>query len=218
MAASDVVIAALGGAAASVAVRELWAWWRAPALVLDFEDFSGKKPYVHKLHDATIPTQPNATKFFRLAVSNEGSEAAQNCEAKLEVWRNGQLDPAIVLLHWARRDPAVYVSLETAYAPVSINREGREAVDVLTLRQGSPSIRSYSPRPFVFEAHQNYELRVTVSGSNVRPATFAFHLNWDGTWDCFETSLRSQRRLEALKRRFVTAKRTASAKTKEKSP
>jgi hypothetical protein len=212
MAVSETVLAALGGAAASQAVSVVWAWLRAPAFDLDFENFGTKKPYVHQLLDTSNSAQPVLTRFFRLKVSNAGNEAAHNCEAKLEVWKDGVLDPAIVLLHWARRDPAIYTSLETAYASVTINRDGREAVDVLTHVQGSLVIQSYSPRAFSFNAHQNYDLRVTVSGSNVGPKTFAFSLNWDGTWDGFDTSLRSQGRLEAVTKRIETFRRRDSAK------
>jgi len=217
MAVSETVLAALGGAVASVAVREVWAWLRAPALALDFEKFGTKKPYVHELRDTSNAAKPVLTKFVRLAVSNVGGEAAHNCEAKLEVWKDGRLDPAIVLLHWARRDPAVYTSLEAAYAPVTINRDGREAVDILTLAQGSPEIQSYSPRPFLLNAHQNYELRVTVTGSNVGAKTFAFYTNWDGTWDGLDSSLRSQGRLEALTKRIAIVRQKESTERGGKS-
>ena len=193
MALDESLLAALFGAVAAIGVRELVVWIRLPRFAADFESFGGKKPYFHQLTLLRPPLPSGLARFLRVTVFNIGGSAARDCEAKLEVWRKGELDPVVAILHWARRDPGIYSSLDAIYTPVTINKGGQEALDLLVLEKGSPVIRSESPRRYEFDPKVPYTLRVTISGSNTSPLSFVFFLQWDGSWDRFDQSVQIPR-------------------------
>jgi len=194
MALEDNLVSALIGALAAVILREGFIWIWRPRLEVDFEEFGGKKPYVHQFTETgssmmfqQVP--PRAIRVLRLRVHDGGGRAAEACEAKLEVRRDGALDPAVFILHWARRDPRIFKELDQVYAPVTINRGGSEALDVLRLAESSQRIESISTQTFWFEPNVKYELTVVITSANAGPVAFRMMLEWDGAWDGLGSSV-----------------------------
>lgn len=195
MALEDVLVSALLGALAAVVLREAFIWIWRPRLKVDFEEFGGRKPYVNQLHETSGETMfpqspPTLARYLRLRVVNDGGRAADGCEAKLEVRRDGTLDPAVFILHWARRDAGIFKEPDQYFAAVTINRGGSEALDLLRLAQAAQQIGSVSTHTFWFEPNVRYDLTVVITAANAAPRTFRLFLLWDGTWDGIWTCAR----------------------------
>jgi len=129
-----------------------------------------------------------------------------DCEAKLEITAHGESNiTSKVALHWSRRDPALYRdgnffgNAEKVFAPINLNIDDEETVDVLNLPYSfstlpdtdhSPTpygnqIESASLRQLVLQPNETYHGKVTVYASNITPKSFKFKVNWDGKVERF---------------------------------
>jgi len=208
------LLTAIGGAAVALIGREIIEWYKRPKLEINFEEREGQKPYIPDYNNWEVMHPAGETqriKFLRLLVHNKGKRPAMDCEAKLEiVVDEARSTPNKVALHWSRRDPALYsdygdrgipISVDTRkiYAPINLNIEDKEPVDVLslpysfsTLPNTDPSprfpkhIESVSFRQLQLNAKTNYFAKVTIYSSNAMPKSFKFKINWDGTIEGFD--------------------------------
>ena len=194
-------IALLSAAAASVLTtlfREVVACLRQPKLKLDFEECDGRKPYVlDQFWGLRIAGKTSKVKFLRLNVRNDGRKPALNCEAKMVVLKAEKKEPLKPLIHWSRRDPAVYKTLDQIYAPIHLNKRDEETLDLLIPPyypedQGigpGATIQTLSPKEYHFQRNVNYQIEVTVYASNTISKMFALKLCWDGTLEGFDKAV-----------------------------
>jgi hypothetical protein len=184
-------------AAAAVLFRELFEYLRRPKLKIDFEEYEGQKPYILDLFlesETKIAGLTNKAKFLRLDVHNAGRKPAMDCEAKMVIFKTGKRESFTPSVHWTRRDPAVYKTLDQIYAPMHLNRGDHEPVDLFMLpyHPEEPElgpgacIQSMSPRVFRFERDTAYHIKVTVYASNTISQPFTLKLYWDGTLEGFD--------------------------------
>jgi hypothetical protein len=203
------LITAIGGAVVALIGREVIEWYKRPNLNIDFEERAGQKPYTPDYNDWSMQTtgEIHKIKYLRLIVHNRGKKPAMDCEAKLEISvEGGEINK--VALHWARRDPALYsksryieeslADPERVFAPISLNIDDKEPVDVLSLSyhystlantDHSPHfvshLESASLRQLQLEENITYSAKVTIYSSNTMPKSFKFKVNWDGTLEGF---------------------------------
>jgi len=206
------VLSAIGGAAVALIGREFIEWYRRPKLNIDFEEREGQKPYNPDYYDETLPALASGltfrAKYLRLIVRNNGHKPTMDCEAKLELFAENEIT-SNTTIHWSRRDPALYskygeggalLSIETekVYAPISLNINDKEIVDVFRViysvsivleadhtPRAYPYIESVSLRQIVLQPNNTYHCKVTVYASNTVPKSFNFKVNWDGTLEGF---------------------------------
>lgn len=206
------VLTAIGGAAVALIGRESIEWFKRPRLSIDFEEREGQKPYIPDYNDESMHSAGDTyrVKYLRLIVHNKGKKPAMDCEAKLEIILDEARNmPYNVALHWSRRDPALYseyleggilssIDNEKVFAPISLNINDKETVDVFRLPYSfstvpnadhSPRflsvIESASLRQLQLQPKTMYQCKVTVYSSNTSPKSFKYKLNWDGTLDGF---------------------------------
>jgi hypothetical protein len=205
------LISVVVGAAIGVGVRELVQWCKRPRLEIDFEERDGQKPYTPDYNDWAMQTAGDIHRiqYLRLMVHNKGKRPAMDCEAKLELSiESGSKEINKVALHWSRRDPALYsksryieessADPEKIFAPISLNINDKETVDVLSLSYHystlanadhslhlSPYIESASLRQLQLGPNITFLAKVTVYSSNTMPKSFKFNVNWDGTLEGF---------------------------------
>ncbi len=203
------LITAFGGAAIALIGKELIEWYKRPRFEIDFEEREGQKPYIPDYNDWTMQTAGDIhrIKYLRLIVHNKGKRPAMDCEAKLEISvKSKEINK--VALHWSRRDPALYsksryieessADPEKIFAPISLNINDEETVDVLSLSyyystlpnadhspHFLPYVESASLRQLQLNANTAYSAKVTIYSSNTMPKSFKFKVNWDGTLEGF---------------------------------
>jgi len=206
------IIYAIGGAVVALIGRELIEWFRRPRFEIDFEEREGKKPYIPDYNDEGMQSAGNTyrIKYLRLIVRNKGKKPAMDCEAKLGLSVGSESkEISKVALHWSRRDPALYSKYryisdasadpEKIFAPISLNVNDEEPVDVLSLSYSystipdtdhsprfPPYIESASLRQLELHANTTYSAKVTIYSSNTMPKSFKFKVNWDGTLEGFD--------------------------------
>jgi len=200
------------GAAIGITGTELVQFLKRPRLEIDFEERGKQKPYIPDYNDKTWHAASEYTyriKYLRLIVRNIGKKPAVNCEAKLELLPDGVQDSANkVALHWSRNDPELYSKYEGGilvsqdkekiFAPISLNKDDEEIVDVFQLDyhfstkpetdhslKSKPYIETVSPRQLILQPNSVYDCKVTVYASNTNPKSFEFKVNWDGTMEGF---------------------------------
>jgi len=200
---------AVGGAVVVLLLREFFEWYKRPRFEIDFEEREGQKLYTPDYNNEAMQTagDTHRIKYLRLIVQNKGKKPAMDCEAKLEISvEGGEINK--VALHWSRRDPALYSKYqygsgasddpEKFFAPISLNINDEEPVDVLSLNyhystlpnaDHSPHfishLESVSLRQLQLEAKTAFAAKVTVYSSNTMPRSFKFKINWDGTLEGF---------------------------------
>jgi len=206
------LITAIGGGAVAIISRELIEWCKRPRFDIDFEKRAGRKPYIPDYNDEAMQTAGNVhrIKYLRLKVRNKGKKPAMDCEAKLELFvENESEEINKVALHWSRRDPALYseyrdggalspIDPEKVFAPISLNINDEETVDVMNLTyyysilpnaDHSPhfpsTMESTSLRKLQLNSNTTYSAKVTIYSSNAMPKSFKFKVNWDGTLEGF---------------------------------
>ncbi len=200
---------AIGGAVIVLFLREFVEWYKRPRLEIDFEERAGQKPYTLDYYDWTMQTAGDIhkIKYLRLIVHNKGKKPAMDCEAKLEISVES-VEINKVALHWSRRDPTLYsksryiekssADPEKIFAPISLNIDDKETVDVLSLSYHYstlpnadysphflPYIESTSLRQLELNANTTFSAKVTIYSSNTMPKSFKFKVNWDGTLEGF---------------------------------
>jgi hypothetical protein len=191
---------AILSALAALMLREVYEWFRRPRLKIDFEEYEGQKPYILDLFlesESKIAGLTNKAKFLRLDVHNAGRKPAMDCEAKMVIFKTGKRESFTPSVHWSRRDPAVYKTLDQIYAPIHLNRGDHEPVDLFMLHYHPEEpelgpgacIQSMSPRAFRFERNTVYHIKVTVYASNTISKPFTLKLYWDGTLEGFDKAV-----------------------------
>ncbi|MBI4303948.1 MAG: hypothetical protein HY665_06380 [Chloroflexi bacterium] len=211
------IVAALLGAVAALIGREFVEWSKRPKLQLDFEARDEIKPYIIEQNDDVEAARRGAnakTKCLRLRVYNKGKQVATNCEAKISVnvGNNKNAPVSTSYLHWARRDYLLYTrnmeisdpitDFEKAYAPIDINRDDMEYLEVLRMGYWykSSSVPSNTKPEFVgsasipaialrLQSDTAYGFRVTVFSSNATPVSRDFQVKWDGSIDGFNAEM-----------------------------
>lgn len=195
-------------------LREVYEWLRRPRFEIDFEERAGQKPHTPDYNDEGMQTAGDVhrIRYLRLKVRNKGKKPAMDCEAKLEVSvESGSEEINKVALHWSRRDPALYstyqdgllsiVNPEKVFAPISLNIDDEETVDVLSLRyyysispnanhfpHFAPYIESTSLRQLQLSSNTTYSAIVSIYSSNAMPKSLKFRVKWDGTLEGFNKS------------------------------
>jgi len=208
------LISVIVGAAIGIGGAELIKWFKRPILEIDFEEREGHKPYIPDYNDELEQSQGDSQatyklKSLRLNVHNTGKKPAMDCEAKVELSsKQREQSTYRTTLHWARRDPALYMKIldngsnqfeiDRIYAPINLNIDDREAIDVFCLpywyyhvsdKDRSPHYNPYigtvSLRQLVLHPNTTYQIKTTVYASNVKPKSFSFQANWDGSLEGF---------------------------------
>jgi hypothetical protein len=206
------LISVIVGAAIGIGGTELVQFLKRPKLEIDFEKRGKQKPYIPDYNDETLSASGLTfrVRYLRLIIRNIGKTPALDCEPKLEIFVENENEPASkTILHWSRRDPALYsqygegrtllsVEPEKVYAQISLNLNDEETVDVFRLGysfstipntdltpRAYPQIESVSLRQLVVYPKSKYHCKVTVYASNTKPKSFEFKVNWDGTLDGF---------------------------------
>jgi len=211
------LLTAIGGAAIALLGGVLISWLRRPKLAIDFEERGGMKPYLIEQNDYIGVVIRRAsfsrTKFLRLRVSNKGKQPARNCEAKLNLTVADEKAPiSTTYLHWARRDLLLYTKnmdisqpvtdYEKAYAPIDINRNDTEYLEVLRMNYwyaGNKMPENIKPEglesasipiiALVLQPNVTYKLKVTIFSNNAAPASKGIKLTWDGTIKGFDSGI-----------------------------
>ena len=192
------LVAGIIGAISALLLREGLEWLRQPKLKVDFEECDGLKPYVlDQFWGLRVAGKTSKAKFLRLSVRNAGRKPAMNCEAKMVVLKARKKEPLTPLIHWSRRDPAVYETLDQIYAPIHLNKSDEETLDLLILPYypedadlgPGATIHTLSPKEYRFERNVTYHIRVTVYASNTISKPYALKLYWDGTLDGFHKAV-----------------------------
>ena len=190
-------LAGFVGATIAVLIREFIGWCRRPKLRIGFEAHGPEKS---RVLDLPIPNSTGRAKFLRVTVRNLGRSPAGDSEGKMVIDRQRNTEAHIPVLHWARRNEAVYVTPERIYAPVHINRSDEEPLDLLRLsyEPGQPldaqaCIESVSAPPYEFERDTPYDLRVTVYARNAVSKPFGLKVKWNGTVEGFEEAFTEER-------------------------
>lgn len=197
------LISVVVGAAVALIGSELIEWYKRPRLEINFEEKQGQKPYIPDYNDNTkqLAGIVHKIKYLRLVARNKGKKPAINCEAKLELAaKNESKELNKVALHWSRNDPLLYSqnNTEKIFAPISLNINDEEIVDVLRLSysfscmpdadhtpNSSPFIESTSLRQLQLHPKATYKCKVTIYSSNANPKAFKFKVSWDGTLEGF---------------------------------
>ena len=205
------LLSVIVGAGIGIGGAELVQWWKRPKLEIDFEEKEGKKPYIPDYNDESMHSAGDTyrIKYLRLIVRNKGRKPAMGCEAKLELFPDGaQHATAKVALHWSRHDPKLYSKYEEGilvsqdrekvFAPISLNIDDEETVDVFKLpyffstipdTDHTPRflkiIESASFRQLQLQPKTTYQCKVTIYSSNANPKAFKFRCKWDGTIEGF---------------------------------
>jgi len=191
----DWALALLSAVAASILtilIREGIEWFNRPRLKIDFEEVEGQKPYILDLRwesDKTVLGSNPRVKYIRLNVHNAGRKPALDCEAKLVIFMCGKRVPVVPIIHWSRRDYLVYTTLDQQYAPIHLNRNDNETLELLRLQYFAEEtelppgamIQSVSSRHHFFKRNVSYLIQVTVYANNAISKPFSLELNWDGT-------------------------------------
>ncbi|MCK4829699.1 hypothetical protein KA005_78975 [bacterium] len=214
------LISVIVGAAIGIGGTELVQFLKRPRLEIDFEEKEKQKPYIPDFNDESVSASGITfrVRYLRLRIRNIGKKPATDCEPKLEIFIENEVEPASkTTLHWSRRDPALYsnygeggallsVEPEKVYAPISLNINDEETVDVFRLQysfsttpntdltpRGYPHIESISLRQLVIQSNSSYHCKVTVYASNAIPKSFSFITCWDGTLKGFNKAFAEKR-------------------------
>ena len=188
-------LTAIGGAAIAITIRESIEWCRRPKLEINFEAWSGANP---RLADFSLGEKVmgimDRSRYLRLLIHNTGRKLALDCEAKVVVCDKEDNDSAVQSLHWSRRDPRIYKTLDQIYAPIPLNPRDNELLDVLELNYQvdidtnelmnlpeNRCIETISPYSIMLEKDKIYSLEVTIFASNATSKPFRFKIHWDGT-------------------------------------
>lgn len=191
------VLTAIGGAAVALIGRESIEWFKRPRLSIDFERSKDAYPLTADYNDESIKAAGTSFRivFLRLNVRNKGQTTAYDCDAKMELIETRRKDHYRKSLHWSKRDPRLYDSLDQIYSPINLNRNDEETVDVLQLkysytntdpqRRPSPDIETVSLGILQLQSNIDFFIKVTIYARNTTSKLFYFKVNWDGTIDGF---------------------------------
>jgi hypothetical protein len=202
---------ALGGAAVALIGKEAIELYKRPRLLIDFEKSGQEYPFIQNYNDEYysdegIKSTTDITfriLYLRLIVSNKGHSTANDCEAKLELRSTQRKARYRKSLHWSKRDPRIYKSLDKIYAPINLNKNDEETVDILKLpyshKSSDPEPRPYphietvSPSALWLYKDEEYYVKITIYASNTTSQPFYFRVNWNGTIDGFHKAFKKVR-------------------------
>jgi len=196
----NAIAAAAIGALLGILTRRILDRLRRPKLEIAFEEFEGRKPYVHSFALADARSVPKGVEqeralFFRLVVRNRGRSPALNCLAHMTVFKGGQKEAITPTLHWYKHDPIMTASEEAYPKPIHIPPKEEEILDVFMLNyktlNGEPVTTdkvflSMSPQPYKFQPQERYQVSITVEGANVVSKPFVMQVMWYGTFEAFD--------------------------------
>jgi hypothetical protein len=187
------LLSAIGGAAVALIGRELIELFKSPRLIIDFERSENEYPLIQNYNDESVIASGITFRilYLRLVISNKGRSTANDCEAKLELISTQRKTRYRKSLHWSKRDPRIYKSLDLIYAPINLNRNDEETVDILQLQysQGNtdpeprpnPHIETVSPSTLWLYKDEEYYIKITIYARNTTSKPFYFKVEWDGT-------------------------------------
>lgn len=167
------IIAAIIGACLTIGLKELVDWLLRPRLVVGFEEGPlGSETYIHNLRIKNFIYSMGL--FRRLVVKNLGRKPAMNCEAKLTIFKGNLRESDTPILHWARKDPEIYLTPEQVFSPVHINSRDEEVLDFVELDYNPEErvippgacIETVSANPYRFQRNTFYKLLITVFANN----------------------------------------------------
>jgi hypothetical protein len=200
------IFSALFAAILTLCIREFIEWLKSPRLRIDFERSKNEYPLIQDYNDESMIATVDTTfriQYLRLVVSNKGNSTANDCEAKLELRPTKRKDRYIKSLHWSKRDPRIYESLDQIYSPISLNRNDEETVDILQLQYSHKSsepeprpnlhIDTVSPSALWLYKDEEYYIKITIYASNTTSQPFYFKVNWDGTVEGFSKAFKQVR-------------------------
>lgn len=196
------VIATLSAFVALI-LREGYEWFRRPRIKTDFESWIGINPWLvdFSLGEKVMGIM-DKSRCLRLRIHNAGKKPALDCEAKVEVYDKDGGDSAVQSLHWTRRDPRLYKTLDQIYAPIHLNPKDNELLDVLELNYRvdidtnevmnipeDSCLETLSPYSIMLKRGKVYQLTITIYASNTVSKPFVFSVFWDGTLEGFDKAV-----------------------------
>lgn len=195
MALLESLLSAVAGGAVSLGGRQLLVYWRRPKLSLDLHEAGGQRPYIAQRtlirreakNEQDAVASGELVKDIHLIVQNQGYRPAKGCEARLDIYHEGEEIPKPIRLGWRRRPPIYYQDLNDweimrqRTAPVDINRKSHAQLDLLRLRTVENKLTTLSSfRSHDFEKDTEYRLDLTITSSNADPRELSLRLNWNG--------------------------------------
>ncbi|MCJ7426601.1 MAG: hypothetical protein MUO17_05685 [Dehalococcoidales bacterium] len=191
------IISAFVGASIALIGKEIFEWYKRPRLVIDFERSKDEYPLIEDYNDESTKAAGTSfrIKFLRLIALNKGKTTAYDCDAKMELIETRRKTHYRKSLHWSKRDPRIYKSLDQIYSPINLNRNDEEPVDVLQLQYSSTTtdpqprphlyIETVSPAVLQLQSNMDFFIKVTIYARNTTSKPFYFKVNWDGTIEGF---------------------------------
>lgn len=177
------LLAAVLGSVATLAGSALISRYHNPHISVDFKTHNGVRPYF----DTQTILGGSLGKQLRLVVSNTGRSPANNCEAKLTWEERGVEQPFQVIPPWLRRELGALP--QDRFTPITVNTKDCEELILLQLDIGQTEIHTVSFKQANIQPNTPYLLNVTVFSGNADPAMLKFSINWDGTWDGFNSAV-----------------------------
>lgn len=197
------LLTAIGGAAVALIGKEVIEFFKRPRLEIDFEKRGQEYPLIEDYNDESMIGGLDTTfriLYLRLVVSNKGNSTANDCEAKLELRPTKRKDQYIKSLHWSKRDPRIYETLDQVYSPINLNKNDEETIDILKLQYSHkssepepkphPYIETVSPSALWLYKDEEYYIKTTIYASNTTSQPFYFKVNWDGTVEGFSKAFK----------------------------
>jgi len=169
--------------------RRLAKKWRRPHLEIDFKECNKIKPYIDIQSGTNFFYEPTS-KFLRMVIKNSGRTPATYCEAKLTITMDCTEKPFHGILHWVKRDPLIFNSLDDLFAPITINAMDSEELDLLRLRINADKIETVTDRIIFIEPRRTFLLKVSVLTGIGNNPTKTFAIKWDGTYDGFDKCIK----------------------------
>jgi len=149
-------------------------------------EFKQEEPF-YRARDLRIVNMPQTHYWISVKVKNKGKKAAENCLGKLKEIleiENGKTKPFQpfdpVILHW----------IGEGCSPITINKDDEEWLGVVHTSKNDQSAKVFCKERSEDEPEiktnlkvGEYLLKITIVGSNVKPATKKYRLIWKGTWN-----------------------------------
>lgn len=185
-------------------------WFRNRGREISVVDRTISKKQVDTQHGKLFTE--NLTKDVHLSLKNTGRSAAKECSIKAEVYEGPSRNPQPVRLGTRINPPILYEDLNKSEqirertSSFRLNPDDRVLVDLLRLSyrksyyEDKEEADSTDPtemslhtlesfRNIEFKKYIKYNIRVTVTASNARPARMGIVLDWDG--EASDKSIRS---------------------------
>jgi hypothetical protein len=199
------IFSALVAATLTLCIREFIEYLKSPRLKIDFERSKNEYPHIQNYFDESMVATSTTFRilYLRLVVSNKGNSTANDCEAKLELISTQRKTRYMKSLHWSKRDPRIYKTLDQIYSPINLNKNDEETVDILQLQYShtstdpeprpNPHIETVSPSALWLYKDEEYYVKITIYARNTTSLPFYFKVKWNGTKEGFYTAFKKVR-------------------------